>query len=504
MWTQFFILPTLLIYILYYYSILFMKLKNYLYLISLTVLLLFLSWWIFEYYLTNSYNYVGLNVPYYYNNLLSNPLNKYHPIMFFVSYIYVYNIVSYINNFQNYRSSYCINFISHAFYKNSNTKLNIYWVLMSVSLYFGSWWALQEGSWGGWWNWDSSEVFGLVILTFFLSLIHLNQPQLTHTHVTVLCYVWVILIFFIYVVLQMSYTLVSHNFGLSILDYGYVNTNFLATCTLLIALYVLLYKIIFSSLINIMLLSTKYSINTTYTKRKYILTYTVTILIIYVYVLSFNPIINNIFWTSLNVEILNKWFSWANPKLTLMLLIYLFFISINSPTLFFFTFLYIPYFVNYSPIIFYSVFKNIQTLLFHIIIFITFITSININNSVFIVWEYFTNSYTDYSALKTRNPYINTLVVDSPYIINNINTLNSSYNIGTTNSFFWFSTNLSNQLFLLDLSDELLRQVIYNHTFMYSFKVRIHDTSSLVTDLLVIPIVIVAIKFIRNSVLIIF
>jgi hypothetical protein len=503
MWTQFFLLPTLLVYIVYYYSTLLMKLKNTLNLATLTILLLFLLWWVFEYYLTNSYNYVWLNVPYFYNNLLYNPLNKYHPIMFFISYIYIYSIVPYLNSFQNYRNTYYINFIVRIIHKNSTTKLNIYWLLMSISLYFGSWWALQEGSWGGWWNWDSSEVFGLVILTFFLSLTHLNYPYLTHTYYMILCYMWVTLIFFIYVILQMSYTLVSHNFGLSILDYGYVNTNFVVLCTLILILYTVTYYNVFTNLISGILLTTVYYKISTYVRRKYLLTYTTTLLIIYIYVLSFNPIINNIFWTSLNVEVLNKWFSWVNPKLTLMILIYLFFLSFNSFILFCYILTYIPYFINYSPLIFYSVFKNTKILVFHLLLFITFITSINLNNSVFIVWEYFTNSSTDYLTTKTRNPYINTLVVDNPYILNNINTLNLNHNMGTINSFFWFSTNLSNQLFLLDLSDEVLRQVIYNHTFMYSFRVYIYDMSSLVTDLLVIPILFMSTRFLKTKVLII-
>jgi len=119
-----------------------------------------------------------------------------------------------------------------------------------------------------------------------------------------------------------------------------------------------------------------------------------------------------------------------------MILIYLFFLSFNSFILFCYILTYIPYFINYSPLIFYSVFKNTKILVFHLLLFITFITSINLNNSVFIVWEYFTNSSTDYLTTKTRNPYINTLVVDNPYILNNINTLNLNHNMGTINSFF--------------------------------------------------------------------
>ena len=34
----------------------------------------------------------------------------------------------------------------------------------------GGLWAYQEGSWGGWWDWDISEVFGLFIYLVFSTL----------------------------------------------------------------------------------------------------------------------------------------------------------------------------------------------------------------------------------------------------------------------------------------------------------------------------------------------
>jgi hypothetical protein len=93
----------------------------------------------------------------------------------------------------------------------------------------------------------------------------------------------------------MSYTLVSHNFGLSILDYGYVNTNFISVCVFTLMLYTVTYRNILVSLVSSILLTIKYAETHIYVKRKYILTYASTLLIIYVYILSFNPIINNIF-----------------------------------------------------------------------------------------------------------------------------------------------------------------------------------------------------------------
>jgi len=504
LWTQFFLLPTLLLYIVYYYSTLFMKLKNVYSILCITVLLFIMSWWVFEYYLTNKYCYGLLNIPYSYNNLLYNPLNKYHPIMFFISYIYVYHILMYINLFQNNRNIYYINYVTFIMYKNATLKLNVYWLLILISLYFGSWWAIQEGSWGGWWNWDSSEVFGLLILTFFLSLTHLYYTQISYTQSIILCYIWSIAILFIYIVLQMSYTLVSHNFGLSILDYGYVNTTFLCIFNLLIIFYLFSNYIIYKNLIHSQLLmhyNLPYKLSL---RKKYLSSYVLSFLVIYVYVLSFNPIINNIFWTSLNIEILNKWFSWVNPKLVLLILIYILFWSHNSFLVFMYFVTYIPYFINYSPVIIYNVLKNIKVTVFHLLLLITFVTSVQLNSSVFVVWDHFYNVGTEYFITKNRSPYINNILVDNPYIIDTMFTLSSEYVINVVNSFFWFNTNLVNQLFLIDLSDETLRQVIINHTFMYSFRVYVYDIASGVTDLLVVPVLLLTFRFITLKTLIIF
>jgi cytochrome c biogenesis factor len=63
------------------------------------------------------------------------------------------------------------------FYFNLNIQyiylsIKFYIILIIITLFMGSWWALQEGSWGGWWNWDPSEVFGLLFLLAYLYLIH--------------------------------------------------------------------------------------------------------------------------------------------------------------------------------------------------------------------------------------------------------------------------------------------------------------------------------------------
>jgi hypothetical protein len=133
--------------------------------------------------------------------------------------------------------------------KKVYNKNNTYWVVSCIALYLGAWWALQEGSWGGWWNWDSSEVFGLIVLTFILFIIHFYTIYSSLIYKNYIFFNWIILLLFFYTILQMSYTLVSHNFGLNILDYGYVNTNFLLVTVLILMFYVLTHYILYINII---------------------------------------------------------------------------------------------------------------------------------------------------------------------------------------------------------------------------------------------------------------
>jgi cytochrome c biogenesis factor len=227
LWTQFFILPSLLTYLLVAHNLKVLKNQNPILIFLKLYLLVSICLWVVDYYLINQYNYFLVSIPYFFNNLLTNPLNKYHPVMFFTSYLFLFSMSNFSNPFFSYKS-----FNSRVNTQQCNRffifkKLSIYILLLTVSLYLGSWWALQEGSWGGWWNWDASEVFGLLILTFLLHQVHyhsyynsavLNSLQLLYKVLSVI---------FTYLVLQMSYTLVSHNFGLSLLGYGYTNIVFI-------------------------------------------------------------------------------------------------------------------------------------------------------------------------------------------------------------------------------------------------------------------------------------
>ena len=173
---------------------------------------------IFLVYLTEVVDYTPLNIldlttsyaDYGLNRLLTNSLNKYHPFIFYFSTCLLLSTAWLCFIGSTPRST-----------PFNIPKLLAYWdrgswlvVLVNLSsLLMGSWWALQEGTWGGWWNWDSSEVLGLEVSFAALAL--------NHSYFRVRCYeklslkaiplvsVFIMSYFFI----QLNFELVSHNFG---------------------------------------------------------------------------------------------------------------------------------------------------------------------------------------------------------------------------------------------------------------------------------------------------
>jgi len=88
-----------------------------------------------------------------------------------------------------------------------------YLISCITALYLGSWWALQEGSWGGWWNWDSSEVFGVIIFFKLITIYHFyyfsHRTELTVLYIQSSCFI----IFIFYLFMQLNFGLISHNFS---------------------------------------------------------------------------------------------------------------------------------------------------------------------------------------------------------------------------------------------------------------------------------------------------
>lgn len=459
-------------------------------------LLLYLNylviWWVLDYYWLNQYVFFIKNVPIYFNNLLSNPLNKYHPVLFFSCYLFTYVVLAYTNLFINTRDYNLQKYIYNTYYFNFLKRNNLYWPLLTTSLYLGAWWALQEGSWGGWWNWDASEVFGLLILTFILVYFHLKKYVYSVFIRFYLSYTYILFILFAYLILQLSYNLTSHNFGLSLIGYGYVTTTFkqlLLSVGLLTVLF--MYSLckttptiinypsfrVYSILRNTFLKTTPYNLKLNPT---YLIMSVVSCIVFYLYLLSFNSIISNIFWSTLSLEVLNTLMTEVDPKLLLLLILVIFLVKIDS-VVFILTLLVNCYSFN-NHIITYFFFKNTYIYkVYHTVIIVLLFITMWLTVVLYTDWQSVYNSHIDWLSSYYRSPFIYNMSINNTYVLISTDGFGNS-GILSANSFFWLFTNIDSQFFGLHLTTSILKQVIYSHTCMYLFRVVVWDIPSFVTD----------------------
>jgi hypothetical protein len=494
--TQFFLLPTLLIFVYYKHSLFFLKYKNPITLNLFYFFIFYMVWWVVEYYTLNQYTYSVKNIQYFFNNLLSNPLNKYHPILFFISYIFMYNILVYNHLLVNFRTFVNSKFIYVTKYSYILTKNAYIWILMSVSLYLGSWWALQEGSWGGWWNWDSSEVFGLLILTSLLIIFHLSKNYNSQIFFTCLIFFFIVIITFLYFILQLSYNLVSHNFGLSLIGYGYVQFIFKTNLSIiLISCFIVwfgikclvLKTILCKNIYYIVYSQNNNKLNIQFIKLKIVLLIS---LLFYIYTTTFNPIFNNIFWNSLNINLLNNLLHWVNIKLITLIILWLFLLRFNFFTLIIYVYYTLTYVITYLfnlPIYTgtVSLFKTLHTLILMILSL-----SLYLQFYLFSQWELLRLSSTDWYNSYNRLVFRGNVFTDNTYIYIILGLLDS-LNQNLSPSSYSFFHNINTQLFSLNLNDSLLKQTLYSSNYLYIFKVSIHDNPSSVTDLSTLPIILI-------------
>ena len=150
------------------------------------------------------------------NSLLTNSINKIHPLLLYSSILFFY----FVNDINFYK------FRIHIFNKKILSyfiKLNFFLNLIITALFLGSWWALQEGSWGGWWNWDSSEVFGLFILYKILLYSHITFFSESIVFLTLYNIFSRYFLLIYYLFMQINFSFISHNFGFR--KFEFINEN---------------------------------------------------------------------------------------------------------------------------------------------------------------------------------------------------------------------------------------------------------------------------------------
>lgn len=239
--------PSLNLYYLLWTNILFLPL----YFFSLLFLVIFITtkgtWVQFYFYLfflgycsenldlvySNSCLYFNNNTLNRINSLLTNTLNKYHPPIFFLSTIFLPKSLSFLCFLNlNYTSSYSLSNLVKV-----RTVLYLLLITNASALLLGSWWALQEGTWGGWWNWDPSETLGFTFLLFSINFLHKKSSFTQTLQHLFKFYVYSLLIMGSYFFIQINFEISSHNFGVK--HFFFFNNNlFLMNSIVYVFIYV--------------------------------------------------------------------------------------------------------------------------------------------------------------------------------------------------------------------------------------------------------------------------
>jgi cytochrome c biogenesis factor len=230
-----------------------------------------------------------------FNILLSNSINKFHPALFYISLLLI--TVSYPNSLYLPKLRYSLkrDYREFTYFTNKLTRIIIF------TLFLGSWWALQEGSWGGWWNWDPSEVFGMVVMLLHLNSLHRKSCIGNHTdslYYTSLVWKFILLI---YIFIQFNFDLVSHNFGTRVDQFIDSSHNFL----LLLLLISLTISWNYICLIHSSVSTNSLLINQV-GKRNISWNLLLYGFILFIVLSSFSLLINDFFWKVLQINILNS------------------------------------------------------------------------------------------------------------------------------------------------------------------------------------------------------
>lgn len=241
------------------------------------------------------------------NKLLINSVNKIHPpLLFFSMLIFTSSFV-----FSLKYSEYKLFFYSW-FRVLFHRSLHVYLVLCPLAIYLGSWWAIQEGSWGGWWNWDSSEVFSILVFFKMVSIMHVvlfvKAPNslINYTYNSFL----VLLTFYLF--MQLNFSLISHNFTSR--PYKFFNLEFFYLILLTFTVFLVTRFNHLRALPSYYL----YSSGAKTTNKEALIIKYATLTMLY---LSTLPLLSNFLWDRLGLELVNYVFSFT--KLTLILIVVL-------------------------------------------------------------------------------------------------------------------------------------------------------------------------------------
>ena len=241
-------------------------------------------------------NFTSLNL------LLTNNLNKYHPFLFYSSVWILFGalFINYSMFFQEacFQENSVVHLLKKKIYNSINFNL--------LALFLGSWWALQEGTWGGWWNWDPSEVLGLLFTLVSLLAIHSNSSYFNQYLNFLRLLALLVFTIFSYIFIQLNFDLVSHNFGSKF--FFFFNHNLFFLEMLFVIMIWTVYFVYSISLHSTNILSLSYPV--IYQLKHLITPKWLWILSLYFFVglltwISFLPLINYFMWVYIHINSFN-------------------------------------------------------------------------------------------------------------------------------------------------------------------------------------------------------
>lgn len=435
------------------------------------------------------------------NLLLTNNLNKYHPFIFYVSVWLFWSSWFFTSFRQTTTPLFNDSFIT--------TTLNRTWkgatLWNVVALFLGSWWALQEGTWGGWWNWDPSEVLGLLFMIIGVIFIHsIPQPQYWLLQQKKL----ILLLFFTlfsYVFIQLNFDLVSHNFGSKF--FFFFNHNLFFFEIIIVWLYATWYLLKTSYFTSSTWLNIIPLVYNSFSKPLHLLWYAVILiyaLLIVMIIISFIPLLNYFLWTYLHINSFNTQVNMEQIILLFLFVLYLPFYSILNLHLF--LLLIIGFYAfNSTSLVFLPllVFRKTKTTIFHIGLILFLNINLTSYDVPFLTWDTI-NGSSDYqynqslywtsSPLYTCNnfflEFINLTYQDVEYVFNSwniiykgntamLNTFTLAYNEGVYYNLYILSINWLTSCLLIETNylNNLLETFLIGFFLYWKFFISTSKTS---------------------------
>ena len=375
------------------------------------------------------------------NILLKNSVNKIHPLLLYSSSYIFFLFLPLI--FFSKRTKHLYSEVYNIIFVFNQLRQVLVFIL--VALFLGSWWALQEGSWGGWWNWDPSEFFGLIILYFILSLFHnkhnINSNQRLFTNLVLnISY-----LFTFFLLLQLNFSLISHNFG-------FRNLKFL-NIEILLFLYLLLFLYMFCTFLNSAhsmrgIFNSNYSTNLNFQ-------FVLQVILILFNLIVLTALLSFFLKTLLSFKFFFSFISFNKLLVLLFLCFYikLFYLTINSGLF------YINVFLQNYYVIFYvtTLYNYKLKYLSHYLIFL--VVALNLLHKHNILNDYI---YVSFNDLKTHSAFLS---------INN-------REIELLLNFFSTSSTFESKSFSLEIGKNYLYQIYFISNTNWHFSVTTVDSIS--------------------------